>query len=173
MPAGEIKIDMTKANKLLEKLYAKAPRIAADTINEAAIDVHRLAVASIMTGYSPPIQDTGSLARSLQFGKNTSQLIDLRKTGRGAVFAVVGSNLPYAPHIEYGTARHHVPLGALVDWAKGRFKGKDYKRIAKIVQEKIAERGTEARPFLFPAYESVASKLPGKIRKELKKLKGL
>lgn len=63
----------------------------------------------------------------------------------------VGSQAPYAPYVEYGTAPHWVPIAPLKGWAR-RVLGDE--RAAYAVQRAIARRGTKAHPFLQPAFDA-------------------
>lgn len=67
---------------------------------------------------------------------------------------LVGTNVAYAPYVEFGSRPHQAPLDAIIAW--GRRHGlADAASLA--VWRRIAERGTRARPYLLPAFrESVA-----------------
>tara|TARA_R100001244_G_scaffold123548_1_gene93241 strand:+ start:145 stop:669 length:525 start_codon:yes stop_codon:yes gene_type:complete len=169
-----ITVNTKNAEKALMRLYKKAPKAAVNVINEAATMIMSQARTTIMSGYSPPITDTGKLAASVGFGQGMSKYAsDSLMVGGTGVFAIVGSNLPYAQAIEYGSPPHQVPQAALIDWAQRKF-GKseaETKTIAYFVGKKIAAEGTKARPFLIPAYEDVRKKLPKMVLKEMKRLK--
>ena len=65
--------------------------------------------------------------------------------------AVVGSNLVYAPFVEFGTRPHWPPLKALQPWAR-RHGFPPGNRGAFLVARKIAQKGTDPQPYLLPAF---------------------
>lgn len=69
--------------------------------------------------------------------------------------AIVGSNVKYAPYVEFGTRPHFPPLSAMQPWAR-RHGFPAGMRGAFLVARKIAKRGTEAKPFLLPAFNKSA-----------------
>jgi hypothetical protein len=155
-----VTIDITKANKKFKKLLSVAPKQAADIINLAAFELIKLAQTNIMAGpHKYPIQDTGKLAQSLNVGKGSSLIEGSNFVG--PVFAEVGSNLPYAYGIEFGSPPHLAPIGQLEKWARRKLgvSNESAGAIARSVQVKIGKEGTKARPYLFPAFEIVAQKL--------------
>ena len=58
--------------------------------------------------------------------------------------AVVGTNVAYAPHVEFGTKPHWPPLAALQPWAR-RHGFPAGRQGAFLVARAIARRGTRAR----------------------------
>ena len=72
------------------------------------------------------------------------------KTEVEPLVAFVGSNLKYAPFIEYGTRPHWPPLSALQPWARrhGFPRGRTG---AFLVARRIARRGTKALKVLHSA----------------------
>ena len=58
--------------------------------------------------------------------------------------AVVGTNVAYAPHVEFGTRPHWPPLAALQPWAR-RHGFPAGRQGAFLVARAIARRGTRAR----------------------------
>lgn len=63
----------------------------------------------------------------------------------GGVRGMVGSNLTYAPHVEFGTRPHWPPKGALALWAKRHGVNEEAMRYA------ISLKGTRPRKFLSKA----------------------
>jgi hypothetical protein len=63
------------------------------------------------------------------------------------VVGVVGSNVKYAPPVEYGTKPHFVPPGELEAWAR-RHNTDPF-----VVSKAIARRGTKAHRYLQRAFE--------------------
>ena len=58
--------------------------------------------------------------------------------------AIVGTNVAYAPHVEFGTRPHWPPLAALQPWAQ-RHGFPPGRQGAFLVARAIARRGTRAR----------------------------
>lgn len=90
-----------------------------------------------------PISDTGDLALSIK----------VINDGKGQYRVV--ATAPHAKAVEHGSLPHVVPLQALIDWLSRKFGANEKNAIAgaKAVQKKIAEKGTEAQPFVEPAVE--------------------
>ena len=61
---------------------------------------------------------------------------------------IVGTNVHYAPYVEFGTRPHMPPVEPLVEWA--HLKLHDDKAGYKIARA-IAKRGTKPKPFMRPA----------------------
>lgn len=88
---------------------------------------------------------------------NTGQLRGSITT-QGAFFsgedvtAKVGTNVKYAPFMEYGTRPHTPPISALKVWARQKFGDE---RIAFAVQKAISRRGTQGRKYFTNPFENV------------------
>jgi HK97 gp10 family phage protein len=91
----------------------------------------------------------------------------LRQTIRGSVkrrvtglIGLVRAGVRYAPFVEFGTRPHWPPRGALQPWARrhGFPAGKvgDF-----LVRRKIAQKGTDAQPFMEPAIKDSRGKIEG------------
>lgn len=78
--------------------------------------------------------DTGLLKNS----------IHINPMGPGFSAYTIATGVKYAENIEYGTSPHHVDISDLQGWAKRKLGDES---LAGAVQNKIAERGTEAQPF--------------------------
>jgi hypothetical protein len=65
--------------------------------------------------------------------------------------------------VEFGTRSHVPPLEPLVKWAKRKFRVKDNEAfaIAKAVQKKISEKGTEPKPVIRTAIYRFIDELSG------------
>jgi HK97 gp10 family phage protein len=70
----------------------------------------------------------------------------------------IGSNLLYAPYVEFGTKPHWPPLSAMQPWAK-RHGFPAGRRGAFLVARAISRRGTRPQPFLVPALKSNAARI--------------
>lgn len=67
---------------------------------------------------------------------------------QGGLAAEVGTNVKYAPFVEFGTRPHWPPKGALQRWAERHGMESDF-----LIRRAIAKHGTLAHPFLFPSFE--------------------
>lgn len=80
---------------------------------------------------------------------------------------IVKYTAPYAVFVEFGTRSHRPPVKPLVEWAMLKF-GIPYnkaKSIAYRVANKVAQYGTEPRPFLRNAIDSVLNDIRlGRVR---------
>lgn len=77
---------------------------------------------------------------------------------------VVGTNVAYAPHVEYGTAPHWPPWGpgsALRLWCKRKLHNE---QLAYVVARAIARHGTRPRLFLQRAFESQQGRVLERMR---------
>ena len=70
----------------------------------------------------------------------------------GDVQAAVGTDLKYAPFVEYGTNPHFPPLAPLKLWAKFKLGNEN---LAYVVARKIARKGTKGVFYFKKARESV------------------
>ena len=62
--------------------------------------------------------------------------------------ALVGSNVFYAPYVEFGTRPHFPPVGALATWARRHGFASPWPLAVA-----ISRRGTRPHPYLGPALE--------------------
>lgn len=88
--------------------------------------------------------DTGRLKNSININPKSS----------GFSTYTIADGVKYGVDIEYGTSPHFVDTKDLEDWA-GRKLGD--KSMAGAVQQKIAERGTNAQPFFRNSIAEVKS----------------
>jgi len=83
---------------------------------------------------------------------------------KGGHAAEVGSNLVYSIFMEFGTRPHFPPMKALEAWARRHgFES------AWPICKAIAEKGLEARPHLFPAYEATMPEFFRELKKRFEK----
>jgi len=79
--------------------------------------------------------------------------------------AVSGTNIDYAPYVEFGTRPHAAPISALQGWA-------DRHGIpVGAVWMSIKKKGTKAQPFLWPAFTGNIKNIIAVFRKNGIKLK--
>lgn len=76
-----------------------------------------------------------------------------------------GSNVQHAIFVHEGTKPHWAPIAPLKAWALKKFEGTVDERIgiAYAVRQKIAKKGTKARPFLGVALRAHEQKIQGRI----------
>lgn len=86
--------------------------------------------------------DTGRLVNS----------INIRPATFGATKYKVKDGTEYGIFVEYGTKPHQVGPMNLKDWAKRKLKNE---KAAFAIAKKIAQKGTDAHPFMYPAYLEV------------------
>jgi len=110
-----------------------------NAMQQSALEVTRDAIINA------PV-DTGKLQASIL------PRIDLTET---EVIGVVGSNVEYAPAVEFGSKPHMPPLEPLAAWVRRHNIGEEgYEYgIAMLIAWKIAAHGTKAQPYLIPAFE--------------------
>ena len=88
--------------------------------------------------------DTGHLKNSIHISPKM----------KGYSTYTIATGVKYAVDIEYGTSPHHVNIEDLMGWSKRKLGNEN---LAGAVQNKIAEKGTEAQPFFRPAIAEVRS----------------
>jgi HK97 gp10 family phage protein len=129
---------------------------------EAAMAVRQIveAVASEARERTPV--NTGILRASI--GTDVSLGTAAGVLVRGSVFT--GSQAPYAPYVEEGTAPHWAPIGPLKLWAR-RVLGNE--RAAYAVQRAIARRGTRGRHMFRDAMAAVRPRMEGILRQAIER----
>ncbi len=85
--------------------------------------------------------------------------------------AIVGSNVAYAPYVEFGTRPHWPPLAAMQPWAR-RHGFPAGRSGAFLVARAIAMRGTRAQPYLRPAFEASLAAIRGFLDRAAKEIEG-
>lgn len=94
---------------------------------------------------------------------DTGRLRSSIATRIGPTRALVGSNVVYAPFVEFGTRPHWPPLSAMQPWAR-RHGFPPGTVGAFLVARAISQRGTRPQPFLFPALEAARGAIMGFLR---------
>lgn len=126
----------------LRGLSSQAISVVADEVEATTMDIHRDAVARV------PV-DTGRLKGSL-----TPVVL---KQGE-KVTGEVGTNVQYAPYVEFGTGgKVNIPQG--LETYAARFKGKGERQV-----------NLPARPYLFNSGFDNINKMMERLRAGLKKL---
>lgn len=158
--------------KRLQTLPKQAETLMADEVEATTSAIHQAADSRV------PV-DTGRLKGSL-----TSDVV---KTGTKIV-GEVGTNVGYAPYIEFGTRSNvSIPPGLESYAAQFRGRGVSGKDFEKVIMEwmrrkgipeealypimmKLLHVGIHPKPFLFNSFFEKAVKLPGNIEKGIAKL---
>jgi len=126
--------------KGLIQLQRKTEQMVADLHGAPILDAMRDSVLIITRGakQNAPV-DTGRLRASITPG--------VSETSDGAE-GVVGSNVAYAPYMEFGTRPHWPPISAMEPWASR------HGTVGFLVARSIALHGIKPRRFLQMAFES-------------------
>ena len=136
-----------------------------DALTDVAMSIETQAIKNLSKGFKGPDgRDGGAL--------DTGRLMaGFRGIDDEKLHKVVGNNVSYAAHMEYGTGpgagmpRYRPPDGALSGWA-GRI-GKDEDEVGQI----IWKRGTLPRRFLGRAFHEKKKTIPKRVAKHLTRLK--
>jgi phage gpG-like protein len=75
------------------------------------------------------------------------------------VVGVVGSNVVYAPYMEFGTRPHWAPPGALSTWARRHGRTEFY------IRSLIATRGLKPRKYLQGGFEANKTRIVARIER--------
>ena len=81
------------------------------------------------------------------------------------VVSIVGAGAEHMKYIETGTRPHWPPPEPIRRWAKRKLKNE---KLGFLVSRKIAQKGTQSKPFLYPALEKNLAKIMDMITKALK-----
>jgi len=124
----------------LQALWRSAPDVVQDELISGAWEAELLLEREIKE--ATPVGATGALSQSI--GAHTPQVFGNK------VIGAVGTSLAHAVPVELGTKPHMPPIEPLVDWVKAKLDlhGREAYGVAKMIQYKIAARGTKgARMF--------------------------
>lgn len=116
--------------------------------------------------------DTGRLKNSITHRISKSE---------HRIDAEVGTNVAYAPYVEFPTKPHFPPVSAIANWVehKGRGAGSGFpsrkerssvNAVAFLIARKIAIYGTKGQPYLRPAFEKKYEQATGIVVNELESL---
>jgi len=142
----------------LREAQRKVEKIVKDLVGEPMLNAMRDATLMVQRDakINAPV-DTGRLRASITPG--------VRMAG-DVVIGVVGSNVKYAPYMEFGTRPHWPPLAAVEVWARRHGMS------AYLVARSIAMKGTKARRYLQRAFESNKDKMIARFRKAIGQIIG-
>lgn len=124
----------------LAETLSTVPKLLESELADAATDIAQRIEAEATE--NAPVGTTGNLQSSIR------GLVEA--VGATLVRIRVGSTADYAAAVEKGTEPHFPPPSALREWARSVLGDAD---LAFPVARSIAESGTEAQPFLEPAFE--------------------
>jgi len=149
-----LKVQITGGDKIASNVaYLKRnfPEWLSAAVLETAYEVRDGAQANVK---KEDAYDTGALYDS----------IGVSISPKGLSVAV-GSTSKYAPFVEFGTRPHFPPLDPIRKWCASRGLPES---AAFPIAKKISERGTPARPFLYPAFKVAARNHVRRIRQYVK-----
>lgn len=167
-----IEFKIEELDKALEDIKKKSEEIqqkVKDQVNKSALAIETDAKTKVTT-------DRGRLKTSIR-----------ARFKDGGLISLVGSDVDYAPFVEFGT-KSKVDIPAGLEGYAMQFKGSKsgswdelLKRIAAwakrngieeeavpLIAMKIAKNGVEARPFLFPALEAEKPRLISGLEEAIK-----
>ena len=152
----KIDIELQGQNKLVlktEKLSKLANKIVKEVVNESALEIGTMAMKLC------PV-DTGRLRSSIHpiFYRN-------------GMAADIGTNVFYAPHVEFGTKPHDIRPRSkkALSWISHQVF--DVAWSGRVFAKIVHHPGTPPRPFLFPAFEMERPNFERNLRNRLEGLK--
>lgn len=140
--------------RAIDDLMSKCKQATMDAVNEFALNVQAQAKRNISDW---PVVDTGRLRASVKV-----------VTFSDGLARWVGSDVGYAPFVEFGTRPHFPPLEPIREWCR---RHGIPETAAYAIALKISRTGQPARPWLFPAYEEERPKFEAIIMAAYRKLK--
>jgi phage gpG-like protein len=139
----------------LDKLLKIAHESTAAAVNEFAINVQATAKQNISDW---PAVDTGRLRASVKIESYADGLA--RR---------VGSDVAYAPVVEFGARPHFPPIEPIREWCR---RHNIPEEAAYAIALKISRTGNPARPWLFPAFEQHRQEFRNMIREAWRDIHG-
>lgn len=156
----KVTISIQGANEVLKELNnitEKNIQKLNNDIKNAAIYCMGEAKRNVSRPYPQGAVDTGQLMNSITIEE---------RIGENQINYLIGTNVNYAPYVEYGTRPHFPPVQALMEWVKRHARGSkslfgkdDTRKVAYAIAFTISKRGTTPRPFLRPAFILAKNKL--------------
>lgn len=140
-------LEITGLDDIQRKLDAVATAVRRAARREVRAAALRIQAGARRMLHENGTTDTGRLANSIATEEEASGL-DYR----------VGTNLHYAPAIEFGLPPGTRPnVESLTGWVRRKLGVRDpreARRVAFLIARKIERHGTDAQPYLHPAAES-------------------
>ena len=118
--------------------------ITADAIEQTALDIKAEVVGQMNQSYPQGLGSSRALKKSVEIDGQ-------RELANGLVTYWVGTSLPYANHVEYGTGPHQATTGdgsfmaSITEWTE-RVLGGD-QQTANMVAKHIRKNGLQPRPY--------------------------
>ena len=118
--------------------------ITADAIEQTALDIKAEVVGQMNQSYPQGLGSNRALKLSVEIDGQ-------RELANGLVTYWVGTSLPYANHVEYGTGPHQATTGdgsfmaSITEWTE-RVLGGD-QQTANMVAKHIRKNGIQPRPY--------------------------
>ena len=118
--------------------------ITADAIEQTALDIKAEVVGNMNQSYPQGLGSNRALKLSVEIDGQ-------RELANGLVTYWVGTSLPYANHVEYGTGPHQATTGdgsfmaSITEWTE-RVLGGD-QQTANMVAKHIRNKGLQPRPY--------------------------
>ena len=135
--------------------FARAGAVMTTALQRGLLDAGLIVQASAQKN----LTDGQHISTGLLRASVTHRLIDFKRVQ-------VGTNVPYAHDLEFGSAPHRVPIGDLLKWARRKFGDES---IAYAVQKSIEKKGTRPHPFLIPALNSNRTRIFSAVKSSLRK----
>ena len=118
--------------------------LTADAIEQTALDIKGEVVGQMNQSYPQGLGSNRALKLSVEIDEK-------RELANGLVTYWVGTSLPYANHVEYGTGPHQATTGdgsfmaSITEWTE-RVLGGD-QQTANMVAKHIRKNGIQPRPY--------------------------
>jgi phage gpG-like protein len=150
--------DLQKVINRLSKYNTNVRQGVQREVSHSALAIQRMARENLR---SQGAISTGRLRSSVRIRFTTDRM-----------GAVIGTNVNYAAAVEQGQKPGHWPnVGDLIRWVKRkiiRAPKSEVRKVTFLVGRKIHDKGTPAKPYLFPAAKKQWPKLKSNLYKVLK-----
>ncbi len=156
-----IDVEVVGAEELTAELVAAAEALSPDgmvaPMKSATLYITRQAKKNLSKKYGGVGTETGGV----NTGRLRNSITPQVKTHMLETVGIVGSNVKYAPFVEYPTRPHYPPIAPLIMWVRRKFglAGRAMISAAYGVQRAIGKRGTKGILFLTHAFESSTNKI--------------
>ena len=110
-------------------------------------DVHGEPILNAMRDSTLQLQRDARIFAPVDTGRLRASIIPTIRSTPASVEGVIGTNVEYAPYMEFGTRPHFPPIAALQVWADRH--GVNVYYLAKL----IGARGLEARKYMQKSFE--------------------
>ena len=155
-----------KNDELLDEFFRKLPSESYDALDKAMTDTAHKILEDAMKKVAEKYNRSGDGFEGGAYDTGRMQM-GFRGVDDEPMRKVVGNNVSYAVHMEYGTGpaigrpNYSPPAGALTEWA-GRLNKDE-----EMVSSTIWAKGTQPRRFLGRAYDKNKRKVPELMAQQL------